>query len=292
MRKMLSILVLAAMAASGSVVHAQSQQTSSTPGGAPQEFEVASVKPQKNARPVDAITLSFLTRVGQSSRNGRFDLAGAPLSVLIQLAYNVKDVQVTGGPSWASSDAYDVTARAEGNATFEQMRPMLRSLLADRFKLKIRQETRELPVYELAPAKGGIKVRVTREDNCVAPDPDNHPPPRNPPGPLNTCGGVRRQMMSGAPERKDRIEALQISMPELVRILSDDVGRTVIDKTGFKGTFDLHMEFTPDEALTNGSGSGPSLFTALTDQLGLRMVSAKAPVEMLVIEDAQRPSQK
>ena len=291
MRIMPSALVLAALVAVGSVAHAQSQQTSSKSGGAPQEFEVVSVKPQKDARPMDPITLSYLTRVGQSSRNGRFDLAGAPLTVLIQLAYNVKDFQVTGGPSWVSSDAYNVTARAEGNATFEQMRPMLRSLLADRFKLRIRRETKELPVYELTAARGGIKVRTTREDNCVALDPDNPPPPRIPPGPLNTCGDVRRQVMSGAPERKDRIEAIQISMPELVRILSDDVGRTVIDNTGIKGTFDLHLEFTPDEALTNGSGSGPSLFTALTDQLGLRMVSSKAPVEMLVIEGAERPSQ-
>ena len=112
--------------------------------------------------------------------------------------------------------------------------------------------------------------------------------------------------MSGAPERRDRIDAMGISMPQLIEMLSDEVGRTVLDKTGFTGTFDLHLEFAPAEPLTNGIGpaslgdpgrsapvanpSGPSIFAALQEQLGLRLESAKGRVEVLVIDHVERPS--
>jgi uncharacterized protein (TIGR03435 family) len=112
--------------------------------------------------------------------------------------------------------------------------------------------------------------------------------------------------VSGAPERRDRIDAIGISMPHLIEMLSDEVGRTVFDKTGFTGTFDLHLEFAPTEPLANSIGpsspvdparpapaaspSGPSIFAALQEQLGLRLESAKGPVEVLVIDHVERPS--
>jgi hypothetical protein len=127
-------------------------------------FEVASIKLNTTATiPLSATHLAFLRGAGAgNARDGRFrvvgDLAAMPVSVLIQIAYNLKDLQLDGGPSWVRTDRYEVDARAEGSATFEQMRPMLQALLADRFKLTLRRETRQLPVYDLLPDRGGLKI--------------------------------------------------------------------------------------------------------------------------------------
>jgi len=218
------------------------------------------------------------------------------------VAYDVEDFQVMGGPSWASSDGYDVNAKAGGNATFAQMRPILQSLLADRFQLTLRRETKDLPVYELTVAKGGIKIAAVKEGKCVTFDP-NHPPPlpawqRRPP-PLNICEGVRHSLDVG-PERTETIEASGISMPRLTEVLSDDLGRIVFDKTGFREKFDVRLEFSPDEAEKMRSHEisappadqgGPSIFTALQEQLGLRLMPAKGPLEVLVIDHVERQSE-
>src|SRR5918996_1645005 len=156
--------------------------TASTP-----RFEVASIK--LNTRTTVPLNVAFLRAAGAgNAKNGRFwmlgEIGAAPLSVLIQLAYNVNDLQLDGGPSWVRSDRYEVDARAEGTATFEQMRPMLQSLLADRFKLTLHRETRQLPVYDLLPAKDGLKMAPMKEGSCVPPEQAVLF------GPLS-CGGVR-----------------------------------------------------------------------------------------------------
>ena len=111
--------------------------------------------------------------------------------------------------------------------------------------------------------------------------------------------------MSAQPDRRDRIKAVGISMPRLIEMLSDEVGRTVINKTGFKEVFDFQLEFAPDETISGGLGrdrgdpgpapslnpSGPSIFTAVQEQLGLRLESARGPVEVLVIDSVERPSE-
>jgi uncharacterized protein (TIGR03435 family) len=259
------------------------------------KFEVASIKPI-TGRSFDTgnmVDLNFIRGMARASRDGRFFMTGVPLHYLIQLGYNVRDFQVLGGPSWTNSDGYEVIAKAEGNASFDQMRPMLQALLAERFNLMLHRETRELPVHELTVAKGGLKIVAAKEGSCVTLDPNNPPPlkPGSPPPPLNICGGVRRQMAGAPPERIDRIAAVGISMARLIEMLSDELGSTVLDKTGFTGTFDLHLEFARDEAIVNGTSSGPSLATAVQDQLGLRLQSAKGPVEVLVIDSVQRPSE-
>jgi uncharacterized protein (TIGR03435 family) len=253
------------------------------------------------------VTLNLLRAMARNSRGGRFDMEAVPLNYLIQLAYNVKDFQVLGGPSWANSNGYDIIAKAEGNATFDQMRPMLQSLLTDRFKLRLRRETKEIPVYELVVAKGGLKLMASKDGSCVTFDPNSAPPPYDPKKPRHLCGAITRQMVS-VPERKDRIEAFGISMPGLIDILSDEVGRTVLDMTGFTETFDFNLEFVSDKAIGNtGLGpapignpgrpapsinlSGPSIFDSLQKQLGLRLESAKGPAEMLVIDSVERPSE-
>jgi uncharacterized protein (TIGR03435 family) len=162
------------------------------------------------------------------------------------------------------------------------MRPMLRSLLADRFKLTIRHETKDLPVYELAVASGGPKIALAKDGSCVVRDPNG---PRLPLG-SKPCGGVLTRLGG--------IEGFGVTMPKLVELLAERVGCTVIDKTGFIGAFNFRLDFTPDEALGDGSGpamlgdpgtqarsaslSGPSIFTALHEQLGLQLRSAKGPL--------------
>jgi bla regulator protein BlaR1 len=285
------------------------------------KFDVASVRPntKRGNGPPDIVELNLLRAVANSPQHGQFRVEGIPLNLLIQLAYNVTDSQLQGAPSWANSDRYDVTAKAEGSATFEQMRPMLQSLLAERFKLTLRREIRKLPVYDLAGAKGGIKIVAAKEGSCVMLDPNRHLPPFNPnqhplpfnpnrpPPPLDICGGVRR-IVSLTPDRRDRIEAVGISMPKLIEMLSHEVGRNVRDKTGFTATFDLYLEFASDKAIVGGFGPAPpggpgrfeptasspspSIFTAVQEQLGLRLESADGPVEVLAIGSVERPSEK
>jgi bla regulator protein blaR1 len=274
------------------------------------KFDVASIKPLAggSGRPMDAIDRNWAMRSGHASlaKAGRFEVPFVTLHQLIELAYNVPESEVLGGPSWVRSDLYEVIAKADG-ATPQQTRPMLRSLLADWFGLTLRHETRELPVYELAVAKGGLKFAAAKEGSCVARSPDSpRPDPMRPPPPLNVCGGVRRQVMSLAPARRDRIDAVGISMPRLIEYISDDLHGIVIDKTGFTEKFDFRLEFAPSELSGNGLGpsppddlgssppsanlSGVSIFTALQEQLGLRLTSAKRPVEVLVIDRVERPS--
>jgi uncharacterized protein (TIGR03435 family) len=291
-------------------IRAQSPQAAAPSAASPTaKFDVASVKPVRGGsnRPPDSIELNLLMALPHASRNGRLSMRSVPLTLLIQFAYNVKDFQILGGPSWANSDRYEVDAKAEGNATFEQMRPMLQSLLADRFKLTLRHETGELPIDELVVAKGGLKIVAAKEGSCVPFDPDALRPRLDPrhPRPLNVCGGVTRSVLGAAPERRERIEAIGISMSKLIELISGDVGRTVVDKTGFAGTFNFQLEFSPENASGFGVAppgdpgspapsanlSGPSIFTALQEQLGLQLRPAKGPVEVLVIDHVERPSE-
>jgi uncharacterized protein (TIGR03435 family) len=181
-------------------------------------------------------------------------------------------------------------AKAGGNATLDQMRPMLQALLADRFHLMVRREAKELPFYELTAARGGLRIEAAKEGSCVTFAPNN-PPPRPDPSrsfrPLNLCGGVNRSVASAAPERRDLIEAVGISMPRLIEMVSDEVGRTIVDKTGFIGPFDFRLEFAPESA-SGGNLSSPSIATALQEQLGLQLKSARGPVEVLVIDHVER----
>ena len=279
---------------------------------AEQKFEVASVKPVSRGmdHPLNSIDLNLLMGVAHGSRHGRFSMRNVPLSLLIQLAYDVQDSQVLGGPAWTNSDRYEVDAKADGNANFEQMRPMLQSLLTDRFRLSLRRETKELPVYELAVAKGGLKIEAAKEGSCVALDPNKPPLPFNPNRPrplLNVCGGVTRQILGGPHEQRVRIDAFAVPVAKLIEIISDDVRRIVVDNTGLIEKFDVHLEFAPSEVIGNGLGTAPpidsgtagpsadlsgvSIFSALQQQLGLRLRLTKLPVEVLVIDHVERPSE-
>lgn len=126
------------------------------------QFEVASIKPSPDHLPIESMSLFDVRWVARRARNGLFNLQNVTLLGLIVAAYDVNEFQIVGGPSWLNYDEYEVAAKAEGRATFSQMKPMLQSLLSDRFKLAFHRETRELPVYQLVVAKRGPKIAPTK----------------------------------------------------------------------------------------------------------------------------------
>ena len=276
-------------------LHAPVLDAQSPPGI---HFDVASIKPTSQQGP----DIQGLGSV-QVLPGGRLFAEKALLRYFIQNAYGVKPFQIFGGPGWINSAHYDIDARAEGNPSPGQMRLMMQSLLRQRFQLQLHHETKILPVYELTVAKNGLNLPEPKQGSCVAPDPNAGPLPA--PGQPIACGRVL-MMMSPAGAQ---LRGGKVSMPELVRVLSNVLGRIVVDKTGFRGTFDVHLEFAPDETLgglptppplpspSNDSArpapppdSRGNLSAALDEQLGLKLQPAKGPVDILVIDSVERPS--
>ena len=195
-------------------------------------FEVASVKPN----------VSVTENSGENTAAGRFTATNDTLKQLLQLAFDVKGFQITGGPGWLDAARYDIVA----------------TTLADRFALKFHRETRELTVYSLAVAKNGPK--------------------------LTTHQGAGYSSSSSA---AGSMSATKATMAMLASRLERQLGRTVADRTGLTGEYDYKLTWAPDQA---ADSAGPSIFTALEEQLGLRLDSAKGPVEIIVIESAEKPS--
>jgi uncharacterized protein (TIGR03435 family) len=237
--------------------------------GFAQSFEVASIKrsaPQSG----DHQFTGFQTPGG-----GRLNTLNTPLRMLVTFAYNVKDFQLSGGPGWASSETYDITAKAADNANMAQLRAMLQTLLKERFKLAVRHETKEAPIYQLVVAKGGSKLT---ED---------------------TTSAKLAVMMTG----RGKVTVQKAPITAFLPMLGTLTGRPVVDKTGLPSAYAFDLNWTPDpgeggfpqrpgaQDIAPADANGPSLFTALQEQLGLRLESAKAPVESVVIESAEKPSE-
>jgi bla regulator protein blaR1 len=244
-------------------------------------FEVASIKPNKSAEPNVRL---FFTPNGFSATN-------APLGEVIRLAYQVQEFQMSGGPPWINSERYDIEAKVDSSAAekvnqldMDQHRAMLRPLLEDRFQLKVHQETKELPVYALVVGKNGPKLREAKPNDTY------------PDGIKDPDGVARPGLMRMGP---GGLTAQGLPMDTIVRLLSQQLGRTVVDKTGLSGIYDVNLKWTPDSGPASMMGpdskptpdtSGPSIFTAIQEQLGLKLESQKGPVEILVIDSAERPS--
>ena len=253
------------------------------------EFEVASIKPVAP----DARGMFIRPTPG-----GRVNITNMTLKELIVIAWRIQPFQISGGPAWLDSVHYDIAAKSEDSSKPSEMPLMLQSLLKDRFQLTLHRETKELPIYALVTAKkdGKLGPRLTesKEGGCTPLDPSKGPPPPEP-GKLPTlgCGGLFMQprLLRGAGVTIDRL------IPMLSRLL----GRTVVDKTELTGKFDISMEWTPDEFQLmqlppdlpkppSADPAGPSIFSALQEQLGLRLESQKGPVEIFVIDHAEKPS--
>jgi uncharacterized protein (TIGR03435 family) len=214
------------------------------------------------------------------------------LKLLMTIAYRVQDFQISGGPNWIGSDRFDIVAKAEEGSN-SKIPEMLQALLEDRFKLTLHRETKEMPIYALTVAKGGLKLHES-EGECP-PRPSGPPPPPVPGKmPSPPCGG----MFMG----RNQTAGNHITMEQLVINLSRTLGRTVIDKTGLTAKYDIKLEWTPDQSQVQfGPGgpmpppsepenSGPSIYTALQEQLGLKLESQKGPVEVLIIDHVEQAS--
>jgi uncharacterized protein (TIGR03435 family) len=263
--------------------------TSAQPTVRPQ-FDVASIKPSAgdgimNVRPLP----------------GRLT-ADATLQVLMQYAYGVQPFQLAGGPGWVRSTRYEIDARAGAAVEREQLFLMLQPLIEDRFRLKTHREMKDMPVFRLATDRRGLKLPAPRDGACVESPAD---------AALEWAGGGRMAVPGELAPAKGRcgsaIVALgprgahlrggKLAMSELARVLSGVLGRIVLDTTGVTAPFDVELDFVPDDATPAmpppppGSGiSGPSIGAALQQQLGLRLEPATGAVEMIVIDQAERPS--
>jgi bla regulator protein BlaR1 len=240
-------------------VHAQQ------PAG-PLEFDVASVKPS-NPNSTNGMVVS--------APGGRLHVVNATLKDLIETAYDVRSLQIEGGPRWADASKYDVDATPgtpPQGATlpptgWTNVRFEVQALLKDRFQLQLHRETRTAPIYSLAIAKGGIKLSAT------------HSPQKG----INAGQGT---MLGEA-----------ASMTQLAYKLSRLLQRPVVNNTGLEGNFDFKLEWTPDlgpsapDGQPVDSSGGPSIFSALQEQLGLRLEATKGPVDVLVIDHVDRPSE-
>jgi bla regulator protein BlaR1 len=253
-------------------------------------FEVASIKPS-GADPHQVMI--------QMQPGGGFRASGTNLKTLIGQAYDVRQFQISGGPGWINSDRYDIVAKGASSAgsdnqpddphkmtdeqrktMSEQLRERLRALLADRFQLTVHRETKEQSVYALVVAKGGSKLQQSQ---------------------VRDSDGPKGMMRMGRGQLSG--QAVQLEM--LAGSLSSQLGRPVIDRTGLKGNFDFKLEWTPDPGQSGGpfggppgadappppDPNGPSIFTALQEQLGLRLESTKGPVEILIIDRIEKPSE-
>jgi len=266
------------------------------------KFEVASIREDKSATGISRL-------VGFSTpHDGRFYATGITLKELISFAYDVNVWRISGGPSWINTERFDIEAKA-GASVNEELKKLslhqalllkerlLQALLTDRFKLKLHRETRELPVFTLVVAKHGPKLQEVEAENLGS---GGHKGPKS--------SGVERALGTRRGEKGVSFQDLPIS--SLTALLSEVVGgRTVIDGTGLKGKYNFTLRWAPDMGLgrTFGGGpeaqsrlstgiqrsepsAGPTIFTALREQLGLKLKPAKGPVQVLVVDHVEPPT--
>ena len=279
----------------------QSQTQAASAIGPVYEYEVSTIKPYKSDGG------SGPMRIGILNAPDGLTATNVTVQMLIQFAYGVQNYQISGGPAWVNSEHYEIDAKMDG-AVAEALQKlsqddrnvarqkMLQALLADRFKLTIHRDTKELPVYSLVIGKGGSKLKEAKPG-------DTYPNSPQLPG----GRGGRGTVMFGGRGGAQTLTAQAVPVSTLVRMLSGNLGRPVLDKTGLTGVYDYTLQFAPDQ--TQGPSFGgpdgglrggdagappestaPSIFTAVQEQLGLKLESGKGPVELIVIERIEKAS--
>lgn len=270
-------------------VTSPSPSTSSIKPNLP-KFEVSTVKP---AAPSDSSMMRF-TPDGVS-------INGIPMKMLLRESFGVEDDRILGEPGWVKN-RYDIEAKVDPddaprlkNFNIEQRRGMLLPLLEDRFNLKYHHETRELPMYALVVAKGGLKMKASAPD---PPKTDDAPKPDNGEAGDKPRMGRHSLMMDG----RGHLESTGTTTEMLSHVLARELGRTVLNKTGLTGNYDYTLQWTPDDVGTPmgdagpGKGDvspdagGPTLLTALEEQLGLKLEASKGTVDVIVIDGIDLPT--
>jgi bla regulator protein BlaR1 len=250
-------LVLASMFIAGSHLRAQTaaSQAAVTPA-----YDVAVIKPNKSGG--NGIDITF-------SDHGTFSATNATVRQLIEVAFRMRHDLVFDVPKWAQEEHFDIEAKMSGadkktdaEMTREQRSGMLQALLVDRFQLKAHKETRTLPIYELVVGKGGIKMTAVETAKT---------------GPSGFHGGP------------GNLKGISAQMGLFAQVLSNDLSSVVIDKTELTGRYDFTLIWSRDE--TSPTDDAPSIFTAVQEQLGLKLQPTKGPVEVLVVDKVERPSE-
>jgi uncharacterized protein (TIGR03435 family) len=241
----------------GNIAHAQAVASSSVPS-----FEVASIKANHSGERI---------MLFQPGRGGRFTANNCSLGLLMQYAFDVLQYQILGAPAWVKSDRYDIAAKAEGDPQVDVLRGMVQRLLEDWFQLKHHWETKEATVYDLVVSKAG-RLREAEGGEC--PPADDAP-----------CGGLRNT--------PGHSKGYKLTAGDLAGSISFFLGRPVRDKTGLTGKYDVELLWTPDSVQMGPETmeAGPALFTALQEQLGLKLKLVQGPVKMLAIDCVERPSE-
>jgi uncharacterized protein (TIGR03435 family) len=255
------------------------------------EFEVSSIKP---APPPTGMGM----RIMMGGDPGRVNMSNITVKDMIRQAYQVKDFQISG-PDWMNTTRFDVVATIPAGVPRDQIPLMWQSLLADRFKLTLHREKRELPVYALVVGKNGPKMKESEDTG--------EPAPQGPPG-IPGMGPRRGMVQMG----RGKLTANKMTVGAFAELLSRQMDRPVLDETGLKPSFDFTLEWTPDERqrmqfIPGGGGpppgaedhprpaspdgpqsSGPTIFAAVQEQLGLKMESKKSLAEILVIDHVEK----
>ncbi len=236
-------------------------------------FEVATIKPSAELMTWSGFVFPGSERPDRPGLATFFEASHVTVKAMVAFAYDVREFYISGGPGWAGGDRFDIVAKADASATRAQMRVMLQTLLKDRFKLALRHETRDATVYQLVVAKGVPKLQESSRK----------------------AGGIR---FLG----RGNVEGMGTAMFGLASYLQTLLGDVVVDKTDLTGNYDFKLSWIPDEAQAGKPGAqgapaangaedgGPSIFTALQEQLGLKLEASKGPVETLAIERVEKPS--
>jgi len=279
-------------------------------------FEVASVKVNRSGLLPSSVSLPGC----------RFVAINASLRALLQFAFRPpqgpRNYQIEGAPAWIDVDRFDVEAKPEGDTRPRrpqtELQLMIQSLMEDRFQLKAHREIKDLPVFDLVVGRGGSKLKLSAHQtpivrnepelvSCEPPPPPPPPgtaPPRSSTGAVLPRGGVRVIAMPGPSSFTLTLTANAMPLSSLIALLQAYAGRPIIDKTDLKGLFDITLQFSLETATTDADSttgqaipipaldpSGPSVFTAIQEQLGLRLEPATGPIEVLVVDSVQKPSE-
>jgi uncharacterized protein (TIGR03435 family) len=231
----------------------------------------------QDAAPAFEVASVRLNTSGEQARSFRMEPPGTLRATNVTVrhlmwnAYGVQDFQIVGGPGWIGSERYDVVARAGGKPSQEQLRAMLRAFLEERFKLRATPTTREMPIYALLVSPESASKLRPAESACAA----------TTGGPAPGCGAI---VGNGT------LRARGLSMTRLAGELTGWIGRRVADRTGLSGNFQIELEWAPGlSADAPAADTRPSIFTAVREQLGLRLEPAVGPVDVVVVESIERP---
>jgi uncharacterized protein (TIGR03435 family) len=237
----------------------------------PMRFEVATIKKSAEGNPNGGIR--------PAPGGERYVGTNVPLRLVIMVAYRVKTEQISGGPSWMDTERYDINAKAERPSSVEELHTMLQNLLADRFQLRFHREKKELPMYALTVDKNGPKLEAHQAQNAGEPWIDQ------------AVTGMLHMTMT----------AKFVPMDYFAWRLGMQLDRPVVDRTALKGGYDFVLKYTrdlppgvPPNAMLNGEPidtSGPNIFEALRQQLGLKLEPQKGPVDSMVIDHVERPAE-